>query len=568
MAAFIRKALLLAAGRGSRLGASTDLVPKPMLRVRGKPVLERHVEQLATAGVDQIWINLHHRGETIRDYFGDGQRWGVHIRYSVEPALLGTSGALKNLEKEFSNGDFFVVYGDNLGRCDYRALAAAHQPGALLTVALCHKDEVGSSGIAELAGDGRILRFVEKPEPSQQFSHWVNAGFYAASPSLPPLLPGGVSDFGHDVIPQLLAAGRAVGGFVLPAEVEGIDTPEMLARADVLGVAVIGAGRMGARRAAVAAAAPGCRVVWVVDPEVERARTAAGPCSAQAGAEARPAIEDPRVDCVVVSTSNDRLAAIARTALEARKHVLVEKPAARSAAELEPLVSLAAERQLVFKAGFNYRFHPAIRRAHELVLSGAIGRPLHGITRHGHGGRKGLEREWRANPDVAGGGELLDQGVHLIDLFRWFAGEEIATAQAIVATEFWPIQPLEDAAFCLFRTASGIACSLIVSLMEWKNRFQFDLVGERGSLAIEGLGGSYGPQRLTIVRRPEQFGVPEVETIPFDNPEQCWPDEWAEFVAAIREGRPPLGDARDSLAALRAVEACYRSARESRAVPC
>ncbi|MBI3693468.1 MAG: Gfo/Idh/MocA family oxidoreductase [Acidobacteria bacterium] len=563
-----RRALVLAAGPGSRLGAITAEIPKPMLRVRGKPVIERHVEQLAAAGVEEIWINLHHQGQVIQDYFGAGERWGARIRYSVEPVLLGTSGALKNLEREFSDGDFFVVYGDNLGACEYRTLAAAHRPGTLLTIALCHKDDVSASGIAELAGDGRILRFLEKPLAGEQFSHWVNTGFYAASPSLLPLLPEGASDFGRDVIPRLLAEGRPVRGFVLPAEVEGIDTPQMLEQADVLGVAVIGAGRMGARRAAVAAAAPGCRVLWVADPQRKRAQQVAGPCGAQASAEPGPALADPRVDCVVVSTSNDHLAVTARAAIEARKHLLVEKPAARSSAELGPLVSLAAERHLVFKTGFNYRFHPAIRRACELLRSGEIGRLLHAVARHGHGGRLGLETEWRARPDVAGGGELLDQGVHLIDLFRWASGEEIATAQAIVATEFWPIQPLEDAAFCLFRTASGVTFSLAVSLMEWKNRFQFELTGERGALLVEGLGGSYGPERLTITRRPEQFGAPQQETIEFENPDQCWAAEWAEFMAAIREGRAPLGDAQDSLAALRAVEACYRSARESRTVPC
>ncbi len=561
-------ALLLAAGRGSRLGALTDHIPKPMLRVRGKPAIERHVEQLAAGGVEDIWINLHHQGQVIRKYFGSGDRWGVRIHYSDEREVLGTAGALKNLEKEFSSGDFFVVYGDNLAACDYRALAAAHSAGTLLTIALCHNDEVSSSGIAELSAEGRVLRFQEKPLPGENFSHWVNAGIYAASPALLPLLPAGVSDFGRDVIPALLASGQCVRGFVLPAAVEGIDTPEMLARADVLGIAVIGAGRMGARRAAVAASAPGCQVRWVVDQDPGRARLAADRCGAQGGTDWNAALADPAVDCVVVSTSNEHLAAVARAALEAGKHVLVEKPAARTSSELKPLLELAAKGRLVLQTGFNYRFHPGIRRAYELLQAGEIGRLLHVVARHGHGGRQGLEQEWRADPSRAGGGELLDQGIHLIDLFRWFAGEEIATAQAVVATEFWPIHPLEDAAFCLLRTESGITCSLVVSLTEWKNRFQLDLVGERGALSVEGLGGSYGAERLTITRRPEQFGIPQQETMEFENPERCWPDEWADFVSAIREGRTSNRDAPDSLAALLVVEACYRSARESRIVEC
>src|SRR5262249_44938407 len=299
MASF-RKALLLAAGRGSRLGAHTDRIPKPMLRVRGKPLLERHVEQLAAAGVEEIWINLHHQGDVIREHFGSGGRWGVRIQYSEERELLGTSGALKKLEKEIGDSDFFVVYGDNLAACEYQALAAAHSSGALLTVALCHNDEVRSSGIAELDAGGRIVRFQEKPRPGEEFSHWVNAGIYAASPTLLPLLPAGASDFGRDVIPALLASGRCVRGFVLPVAVEGIDTPEMLARADVLGIAVIGAGRMGARRAAVAAAAPGGRGGWVIDRGPQRARPAPGRSGAQAGADRNVAPAEPGVGCAGV----------------------------------------------------------------------------------------------------------------------------------------------------------------------------------------------------------------------------------------------------------------------------
>ncbi len=562
-----RRALLLAAGKGSRLGELVAQRPKPMLRVRGKPVLERHVEQLAAAGVREIWINLHHQGGVIREHFGDGSRWAVRIQYSEEPELLGASGALKRLEREFAGECFFVVYGDNLAACDYRALAEAHQPEALLTMALFHRDEVGSSGIAELGEDGRILRFLEKPGPGERFSHWVHAGILAASPELLALLPEGASDFGRDVIPRLLDSGWLVRGYVLKEPVYGIDTPEMLSAVDVLGVAVAGAGLMGARRASVAGADPGCRLAWVVDADPQRAQqVAAG--GAQTGVDWKAAIEDPGVDVVVVSTPNHLLAPIARAALEAGKHVLVEKPAARSAAELEPLVELAGRRRLVLKTGFTYRFHPAIRRAHELARSGEIGKILHLAARHGHGGRLGLEKEWRADPAVAGGGQLLDQGVHLIDLFRWITGQEIASAQATVTTEFWPIAPLEDTAFCLLRTASGTPCSLQVSLVEWKNRFELEITGERGALRVEGLGGSFGPERLTIIRRAEQFGVPEVETVEFPNPEECWVTEWAEFTSAVRQGRASLGDGRDSLAALRVVEACYRSGREGTTVWC
>jgi predicted dehydrogenase len=207
-----------------------------------------------------------------------------------------------------------------------------------------------------------------------------------------------------------------------------------------------------------------------------------------------------------------------------------------------------------------------MQRAKALLEAGAIGRLLHGAARHGHGGRLGLENEWRARPEVAGGGELLDQGVHLIDLVRWFSSDEVVGVEAALRTDFWPIQPLEDHALAWLELRGGSRFSLEVSLTQWKNLFSFEVVGERGTIVMEGLGGSYGPEKLTLIRRPEQFGEPKVETENFDNPEQCWAAQWQSMERAIRCGEPVNGDAADSLACLRVVEACRRSSTERKMV--
>jgi predicted dehydrogenase len=211
-------------------------------------------------------------------------------------------------------------------------------------------------------------------------------------------------------------------------------------------------------------------------------------------------------------------------------------------------------------------FHPAIERAKALLREGAVGRLLHGAARHGHGGRLGLEKEWRAQPELSGGGELLDQGVHLIDLARWFAQVDICAVQATLRTDFWPIAPLEDHALVWLESSGGARFSLEVSLTQWKNLFWFELTGERGAIAIEGLGGSYGPERLTLVRRPEHFGVPEIETETFDDSDRCWRAQWLELERAIRCGDEPGGSAADSLACLRVIEAARRSSVEGRRV--
>jgi predicted dehydrogenase len=547
----VRKALILAAGKGSRLGRFTAHTPKPMLRVHDRPVLETHVRRLKAAGVTEIWINLHHAPEAIRAHFG------ATVRYSEEEILLGTSGALRKLSAEFRDGPFFVVYGDNYTELDYSVMPAR----GILTMLLHHRDYVAQSGVVELAADNRVLRFQEKPAPGAELSHWVNAGVYLCQPALLDYLPPGESDFARDVFPRMLEAGCELYGAISPVPVIPLDTPEMLAEADPLWVAQIGAGKIGGRRAALFP-----KVATVADIDLDRAQKLAAQCGARALKGWEEAISDERVRIVSIATTNNLLSVVAKRALEMGKHVLVEKPAALSSSELEPLVRMARERGLVYQAGFNYRFHPAMERAKSLLAEGAIGRLLHGSARHGHGGRLGLEKEWRAQPEVAGGGELLDQGVHLIDLVRWFSGEEVTGVQAVLRTDFWPIAPLEDHALAWLDLRGGVRFSLEVSLTQWKNLFSFELVGERGAIIIEGLGGSYGPERLTLVRRPEQFGVPEIETETFSDPHRCWLAQWEEMERAIRCGEEPSGSAADSLACLRVIEAARLSSTERKLV--
>ena len=535
----VRKALILAAGSGSRLGRLTENIPKPMLRVHNRPVLETHVRRLAAAGVWDIWINLHHAPGAIRDYFGDGSRFGVQIHYSEEERLLGTAGALHKVASEFCSGLFFVVYGDNYIELDYGALGAGRR--GLVTILAHHSDCVGDTGVVEVAADNRILRLLEKPAPGAGLSHWVNAGVYVCQPAMLDYLPPGESDFARDIFPRMLQDRCELYAAISPVPVGSLDTPEMLAATDPLWVAQIGAGKTGARRAAWFP-----NVAAVADFDLERAKVLAGACGARAVSRWEEAVDDDRVRIVSVATTNNLLAPVAQRALEMGRHVLVENPAALHSSDLEPLVRLARERELVYQAGFNYRFHPATARAKSLLREGAIGRLLHGSARHGHG-----------EPELAVGGVLLDQGVHLIDLVRWFSGDELAAVEAALRT---------DHALAWLDLRGGARFSLEISTTQWKNLFYFELVGERGAIVIEGLGGSYGPERLTLIRRPENLGVPEVETETFDDPDRCWLAQWEAMERAIRCGEEVDGSAADSLACLRTVEACRQSSDERKMV--
>jgi len=225
----IQRAVILAAGVGSRLGKLTEELPKPLISVGGRSPLQIHLENCAAAGVTDVFINTHHLAEKICNFVGDGSRFGLNVQFSYEPKLLGTSGALHNFHDELRTGGFFVIYGDNLVNCDLRELGKNHeQSGAMVTIALHHRDDVSTSGMVVKNSSGRILRFVEKPMKADQVSHLVNAGIYAGSPELLDLLPKGESDFGKNIFPDLIARNILLSGHVLHSEVLPIDTPELL----------------------------------------------------------------------------------------------------------------------------------------------------------------------------------------------------------------------------------------------------------------------------------------------------------------------------------------------------
>ncbi|MEW6750683.1 MAG: NDP-sugar synthase [Candidatus Latescibacterota bacterium] len=227
------KALLLAAGRGSRLGALTGDCPKPMLPVGGLPILEHAVRLLARHGFDDLVINLHYRPERIRAHFGDGRGWGVRIAYSLETELQGTAGAARRVAA-WLDRTFLVYYGDNLTNFDLTDLWQAHRRlRAAATLGLLWMDEPTTRGIVGLAADGRVERFLEKPTADQVFpGYLVNAGVYVLEPAVLRHVPGtGPNDFGQDVFPRLLADGEGLYGHRLQGQLYSTDTPERYAEA-------------------------------------------------------------------------------------------------------------------------------------------------------------------------------------------------------------------------------------------------------------------------------------------------------------------------------------------------
>ena len=267
------------------------------------------------------------------------------------------------------------------------------------------------------------------------------------------------------------------------------------------------------------------------------------------------AVTSPNVDVVMIATLNSTLAPIAMQAVQAGKHVLVEKPAGITVAELEKLQALAAKHGVLVRTGYNHRYHPACLKALEIFRSGALGPMMFVRGRYGQGGRVGYEKEWRANPKLSGGGELIDQGVHLIDLAGIFLGE-FTTVEGHVATYFWNM-PVDDNAFLSLRNATGNTAWLQVSCSEWKNMFSLEIYGRDGKLHWEGLGGSYGMERLTYYKMLPQMGPPETTLWEFPRGDESWKIEMAEFSEDVRLKRAPVPGLKEAIAALVVVEKIY-----------
>jgi len=274
------------------------------------------------------------------------------------------------------------------------------------------------------------------------------------------------------------------------------------------GVAIVGCGLIGGKRAAALGPA---RLVACADLDRGRADALAARHRAIAGS-VDDVLRRDDVEVVVVAATNDALAPLAIAALEAGKHVIVEKPAARSVAELDRIAAAATRVHRLVRVGFNHRYHPALQQARALVDAGQLGPLMFLRGRYGHG---------------------------------------------FAATYFWDM-PVDDNAFLTLRTASGAGAFLHVSCTEWKNLFSLEIYGRTGKIAIDGLGGSYGVERLTFYKMLPEMGPPETTASEYPRGDQSWALEWAEFLDDIRLDRTPSAGLAEARAALDVVATIYR----------
>lgn len=324
-----------------------------------------------------------------------------------------------------------------------------------------------------------------------------------------------------------------------------------------MNVGIIGCGLIGQKRAKNLA---GAKLIACADSNFERAQQfAALHHSCAVYSNWQELVEHPELDIIIVATPHNSLAEITLAAIYGNKHVLVEKPAARHYEELIPVMEAAKKTNIRIRVGFNHRYHRALLKAKSLIEEDALGELMFLRARYGHGGRIGYDKEWRAVPEISGGGELIDQGVHIIDLSRLFLGDFVET-EGFAHTYYWQM-PVDDNAFLLLKTEKKQTAFLHASCSEWKNIFSMEIYGRNGKIAIDGLGGSYGAERITYYHMLPEMGPPETTCWEYPMADNSWEVEFAEFLNDIRLGRTPAANLNDAYKALQIVDEIYRKSK-------
>jgi predicted dehydrogenase len=312
---------------------------------------------------------------------------------------------------------------------------------------------------------------------------------------------------------------------------------------------------MGKQRAQAVRGSSWGKLVSVYDADAARALRLADEFGCRSAASLEQLLNE-EVDAVVVAAPHFLSHEITAAALQAGKHVLCEKPVGMTAGQCRDLISRRRGGQ-VLAAGFNYRFYPGVRLAQQMIRNGDIGVLTHVRSVLGHGGRPGMENEWKTSKELCGGGALLDPGIHVLDVIRHITGEYEDVTGSLART-FWPIE-VEDNAFIAARGVTGVHAQMHISITEWKSRFSLDFFGTDGCIRVRGRSGFYGPQSVSYNKRWEWLQPDFRETVtefpPEDTSFAAEMTAFANTVAGVPS--PDLGRAEDCLRLLEIIEHIY-----------
>ncbi|MCK4944378.1 MAG: Gfo/Idh/MocA family oxidoreductase [Candidatus Aminicenantes bacterium] len=321
---------------------------------------------------------------------------------------------------------------------------------------------------------------------------------------------------------------------------------------------IVGLGKMGKIRAREIEKNPDTEIGAVFDiNEKEMGASGARKC------HGLDELLDLPIDAVFVCTYNNVNAEYTIKALEKGKHVFCEKPPARSSSEMEKVIQAEKRSGKTLKYGFNHRYHYSIIEAKKIVDSEMLGKLLWLRGVYGKAGGNQYETNWRNDKLLSGGGILMDQGIHMLDLITHFSGEFVEV-KSLVQTLYWKVK-VEDNAFALFKTRQGIAGVLHSSATQWRHKFGLDMCFEDGYINLEGILSStrsYGDEVLVIARKQFEdstfaFGKPREERIFFDT-DDSWKLELDEFVQSIKSNKPIInGSSSDALNIMKVIEKIY-----------
>jgi predicted dehydrogenase len=319
-------------------------------------------------------------------------------------------------------------------------------------------------------------------------------------------------------------------------------------------IAVVGCGLIGNKRAS--ALGPDVKITHCFDLDEKKSKEFSIKFDCISVKKFDEILDNLNISIILIATPHSYLSEFTLSALDAEKHVFVEKPGALESQELEKILHKVKLSSKKVQIGYNHRFHPAIRKAFELVQKNTIGEIMFLRGRYGHGGRLGYEKEWRASKSISGGGELIDQGSHLLDLCIAFLGE-IEIEYAATPTYFWDMS-VEDNVFISVKNKTGAIGFIHASCTEWKNMFSLEIYGRKGKIDISGLGGSYGEEKLTLYNMKPSMGIPDMQNWDFPSRDDSWNLEFLDFIEKIRSNSTETENLKSSIKVLKLIEDIYK----------
>jgi len=323
-------------------------------------------------------------------------------------------------------------------------------------------------------------------------------------------------------------------------------------------VGILGCGLIGFKRAS---SLINDNIIGCYDQNISLARKFSREFKCENFQSIKKICENKKIDVIFVCTYHNALDKITLEALKNKKHVLVEKPAAISLKKISNLLKKYSKLKWkpLVHVGYNHRYHPSILLAKKLILQNQIGSLMYLRARYGHGGRKNYHKQWRMIKNISGGGELIDQGSHLIDLSRFFMGN-FEKIYPVLRNFFWKNQSkVDDNAFLTLSTKDKKIAFLHCSCTEWKNKFSFEIFGKKGKIEISGLGRSYGRETLILYKMKKNMGIPLKKVWKFQNKDYSWRDEINIFFNEIKKNKKSSCGLKDAYENMKIIELCHRS---------